>query len=177
MVRVVPLPFKQAAYAETVADDIAWLVTIRGAGLGTPLRLTDHSAERVAMIDDQPRYGIKAGGLIYDHAIVGLAGPDDREKTPLATSLVINNIGAEDYAGQIRRLGPTARVDIALVLASRPTEPFRKVLGLRIVGRSYDEETVTIDLSRDAAGMDGGDELEPLIAHRQTWELSPGLHR
>lgn len=160
--------------AERLADEIALLVTITDASLAAPLRYTSSAAERLSV--EPLVYGLRAGGHVYRYALREALLPDEGDDNAHETSITIDNV-VEDAAPALRALSPDARVAIALVLVAQPEAPVIAMTGLRIVGRSYAAESVTLEVSRHGGGAGGADSAEPLSGERQTRRTAPGLFR
>jgi hypothetical protein len=163
--------------AETVDDDAVILITITDTTLVDPLLLSSHPSTRISV--DPLSYGTISNGDTYEWALLDVPLPDDRDDGgPRKANVTIDNV-TEDRATIFRNVTDAARVTIAVVLASAPDDTIQTVTNLRIVGRSYTAQSVTLELSAQAAGISGLDpaQVEPWPAMRQTWQRAPGLHR
>lgn len=163
-----------AVNAERIADDLAVLVTISDSTLDTPLRWTNKAVSRIST--DPLAYGLVSDRKTYRFALRGVTLPDETGTNSQDTTIVIDNV-VEDAAPALRGLTADATVDLAVVLVSAPDTQFLAFSGLKIVDRSYDMETVSIDVSRHANRNGANDLLEPLSGERQTKRKAPGLHR
>jgi len=142
------------------------LVTITHPDLASPVRVTSDPTERLSV--EPLVYGTKSVGLEYQFVLMSAITPDDQKGVPPRTALVFDNIDA-DMVALARSFTKPASADLAVVFASAPDFVTQSYKGLRIVKVSYNEASVTFDLSR-----------EPLVSEpfgaRQTKNFYPGLH-
>jgi hypothetical protein len=173
MAEFLPLATIQAMYKQETGDVFPLVVTIDDETFDDPLYLTDTAVHRLSV--DPLLYGFQ-GLHDYVFAVTGLLLPDLKPGSPVATTLIIDNIEA-DYRSQLAA-ATDPRVSIAMVMGSQPTTLLYPRTGLYVTGRAYDEESVTLAVSnRRVQGHGGENVLDPFIKHRQTRSVSPGLHR
>lgn len=161
-----PLTVRRAVHAEHTAEIEVALVTITHANLATPIRVSSDPTQRLSA--EPLRYGTISNDIEYEFILMSAIVPDDQKGTPPRTALVLDNIGAA-LVELVRSFTSPATAEIALVLASAPDSVFQRYKGLRIVRSSFDDSTVTIDLSREPFTS------EPFGA-RQTKNFFPALH-
>lgn len=171
---VLPLTVVREMLREQTGEVFPFVMTIEDVSFPAPLYLTDSAEDWLS--HDPVRKGFMG---LHDYVFalpVPPQLPDLKPGSPLATTIIIDNI-EDDYRTPIAN-AVDPRVSIAMVMGSAPTQLLYPRTGLFIVSRSYDEESVTIGISdKRIQGHGGASIYDPLIKHRQTKSIAPGLHR
>jgi hypothetical protein len=145
--RILSLNFRKAIFAQESGEVPVFLVTITHPDLEAPIFLSTDPTERLSL--DPLVYGTTSRGDEYLYVGMAVTLPDEQDKNPPASKLVISNT--------TRQLIPLARsvtsppsVKIEAVLASSPDTVELAVPALDMVGLTYDAGQLTFSLSIDA---------------------------
>lgn len=162
----VPLSARRSMFEERTPELEVLLVTISHTLLTAPIRLSSDPTERFSA--DPLVYGTTSNALQYNFVLMGAVLPDDRKGSPPRTALTFDNIDSS-YIELARSFNEPATVDLAVVFASAPNLVTQSYAGLRMTRMSYDENSLTFDISREPY-------LSEPFGARQTKNYFPGLH-
>jgi len=169
MPKVVSLHARAAFNAQETDDVPITLVTIaHSAIVGGPLRLSSDPTERLSI--DPLKYGTRSRGLVYEFVLMAAVLPDDREDTPTAVQLALENVSS-DMTKAVRASITPATMTFELVMASDPDIVEMRWSGLAALRATYDAGQIQIEVSRESILG------EPWPAHRMTQNRFPGLYR
>jgi hypothetical protein len=163
---LLPLTVRGILHAEHTGEMEVALVTITHPNLATPVRVSSDPTQRLS--SEPLRYGTISNSIEYEFILMSAIVPDDQKGTPPRTAIVLDNVTA-GLVALVRSFTSPATAEIALVLASAPDVVFQRYKRLRTIRCSFDDSTVTIDLSREPFTS------EP-FGRRQTKDGFPGLH-
>lgn len=162
----IPLSARRSMFEERTSDLEVLLVTINHALLPAPIRLSSDPTTRLSV--DPLAYGTVSNGLTYSFVLMGAILPDDRKGSPPRTALTFDNVDST-YIELARSFTEPATVDLTVVFASAPDFATQSYAGLRMTRVSFDESSMTFDLSREPF-------LSEPFGARQTKNYFPGLH-
>jgi len=162
----VPLTARRAMYEQNSSQIEALLITITHPDLAEPVRLSSDPTERLSA--DPLEYGTISNGLTFKFVEMTAILPDDQKGVPPRTALSFENIDSA-YVELARSFTAPAQAKLEVVFASAPDYVTQRYTRLRMTKVSYNESSITFDLSRDHL------QTEPFGA-RQTKAFFPGLH-
>jgi len=162
----IPLSARRSMLEERTPELEVLLVTINHALLAEPIRLSSDPTERFSI--DPLVYGTTSNGIEYSFVLMGAVLPDDRKGSPPRTALTFDNIDST-YIELARSFNQPATVDLSVVFASAPDLVTQSYTGLRMVRMTFDENSLTFDISREPF-------LTEPFGARQTKNFFPGLH-
>jgi hypothetical protein len=162
----IPLSARRSMFEERSPELEVLLVTITHVDLDEPVRLSSDPTERLST--DPLIYGTTSNGNEFLFVLMGAILPDDRKGSPPRTSLTFDNIDSR-YVELARSFTSPAYVDLKVVFASAPNLVTQHYTGLRMTRVSYDESSMTFDISRELF-------LSEPFGARQTKNFFPGLH-
>lgn len=161
----IPLSARRTMFEERTPELEVLLVTITHPDLAAPIYLSSDPTERLST--DPLVYGTRSNGIEYFFVLMGAVLPDDRKGTPPRTALTFDNIQSS-YVELTRSFTSPAFVDMKVVFASAPDLVTQHYAGLRMTRVSYDESSLTFDISRELF-------LSEPFGARQTKNFFPGL--
>lgn len=168
MPRQVSLNFRAAASAQQTDEVPVMLWTVTHPNLDAPLHF---SSDPTVRISAEPLvFGTRHLGTVYPFILLGALLPDDQDKSPPRTTLVLENVSS-DMVKAARSILSPATADLSVVLAGTPDMIEARFTGLRIISASYDANEVSFEVSREPFTS------EPMPAGRMTASYFPGLHR
>lgn len=144
--RVLSLNFRQALFAQQSGEVALLLLTITHPSLATPIRLTTDPTVRLTT--DPLLYGTTSRG--HDYLFVGMevALPEEQDKSPPSSKLVISNVD-RSIIPLIRSINSPAQVQMEGLLVSDLSTVEFTVPALDIVNVTYDAGQITADLMMD----------------------------
>lgn len=165
----IPLSARRIMFEQRTTEDQVLLVTISHPELAAPIRLSSDATEKLSL--EPLVFGIKSNGLEYQLVLMSAILPDNRRGSPRRAALTFQDIDST-HIELVRSFINPATVDLEVVFASAPDVVTDSYEGLRMKQVSYDESSssMTIEFSRELYLS------EPLPSHRQTKNVSPGLH-
>ena len=115
--RTVSLDFRKAAYARETGDIPVALVTITHPELPQPARFSSDRTQRISV--DPLIYGTISNGRQFLFVGMKATMPDDRDRSPMASRLTINDIERQSIplVRAIRTPPPSVQMQIALASA------------------------------------------------------------
>lgn len=162
----IPLSARRTMFEERTPELEVLLVTITHPDLDEPIRLSSDPTERLST--DPLVYGTTSNALEYLFVLMGAVLPDDRKGSPPKTSLTFDNIDST-YVELARSFTSPAYVDLKVVFASAPDLVTQHYAGLRMTRVSFDESSLTFDVSRELF-------LSEPFGAPQSKQFFPGLH-
>lgn len=161
----------QAMFNPDASDTLAVLLTITGAGITTPIRITDNYTQRITSLttDDEVIYGIVSRGNNYIFLPFQITLPTEETEAAPRCQITINDVTR--YLIPVIRQATTAlNVTIELVLTATPNTVEASFGGFLMSGISYNANTITADLNVESLA------IEPFPAHTFTPSYFPGLY-
>lgn len=158
----------KAMFSPEGNDTLAVLLTITGAGITTPIRLTDNYTQRISETDDDVIYGIVSRGNNYTFIPFQITLPTEETDAAPRCQITINDV-TRYLIPTIREASTALNVTIELVLTSTPDTLEISFTGFLMSGISYNANTVTADLNVESLSV------EPFPAHTFTPSYFPGL--
>lgn len=157
----------RAVFSPDADDNLIVLLTFSGAGLSTPVRISDGYTTRLSESATDILYGVRSRGNDFIFLPINISLPTEEEAAPRC------KISISDVT---RRLLPVVRtitgaltVTIEIVLASNPDVVEVSYGNFLMSAISYSADTITGELTVDALGS------EPFPAHQFTPSYFPGL--
>lgn len=166
MSRTVSLNARAAFNAEET--DAVPIVLVRIRYNDQVVRLSTDPTVRLST--DPLMYGTPHQGFNYDFVLMSAIIPDDKDDSPIGTSLVFENV-TRDMASLIRAMTAPADVDVVVVLHTTPDVIEAQYLGLSGMRGSYNADAITFDISRKRYVS------EPWPSERMTKARFPGLYK
>ncbi|WP_339696026.1 hypothetical protein [Celeribacter baekdonensis] len=174
MSRRVSLNARLALDAEATTEIEVVLFHITHPELDAPIRLCTDNTLRLSV--DPLMYGTRSSWMtadpISDPFLFILADallPSEDEDAPAEAQLIVQVLDAS-YAELLRSFTTPATVDMAVVMAETPDVVEQQWLGLQLTTANIEDDTITIDLSREEI------ELEYFPPGRMIRLHFPGLH-
>lgn len=164
--RVLSLNFREALFAQESSDVPIFLLTITHPDLATPILLTTDPTSRITT--DPLVYGTVSRGQTFLYAGVDVTLPDEQDRSPPASKLVVSNVTRE-LIPLARSISTPAAVMIEAVLASAPDTVEMTFPALDMTNLLYDAMALTFDLTTDALAT------EPYPAGNFSPAYFPGL--
>jgi hypothetical protein len=146
-VRVLSLNFRNALFAQESGEVPVFLLTITHDELAEPIRLTTDPTERKS--DTPLVYRTMSRGDEYLYAGVDLTLPNDQDKSPPASKLIIANVTRE-LIPLARSVSTPPQVKIEAVLASAPDDVEMVWPAMDMSNLTYDAAFLQFDLTIDA---------------------------
>lgn len=168
MPRIVPLTFRQAAYAEQTGEVAVVLVKATHPDLAAPIYLSSDPTERLTL--EPLVYGTRSRGKDYLFVMMSALLPSEDEDTSPAMQLLFEDV-ENQTAGILRSFQTPATLTLTEVLASSPDIVQGEYVDLLTVSARGDASQCTLDISREWFIS------EPSPAGRFTKPFFPGLHR
>jgi hypothetical protein len=162
----IPLSARRTMFEERTTELEVLLVTIDHPDLASPIYLSSDPTERLST--DPLVYGTISNAIEYQFVLMGAVLPDDRKGSSPRTAITFDNIEAT-FVELARSFTEPATVDLAVVFASAPDLVTQSYTGLRMTRVTYDESSMTFDISREPY-------LNEPFGARQTKNFFPGLH-
>lgn len=145
--RVLSLNFREALFAQESGEVVVFLLTITHPELYDPIYLTTDPTERLS---DAPLvYGTISRGVEYLYAGVDVTLPDDQDKSPPTSKLIIANVTRE-LIPLARSVSTPPSVKIEAVLASAPDDVEMTWPAMDMSNLTYDSASLQFDLTMDA---------------------------
>jgi hypothetical protein len=138
--------FRAAAFAQETGQVLIVLLTIEHEDLDEPFRFSSDPTERVS--DDPVRWRTMSRGEEFTFLPFQVKLPDAQEGAPPRAQLLLDNI-AREMVTVIRSTATPATVKIEIVLAGTPDLVEVAFPRLRMVGVTYDAQTIQADLTLD----------------------------
>lgn len=164
--RILSMNMREAIFAQNSDEVAVFLLTITHPALATPIRLSSDATQRLS--DDPLVYGTISRGEEYLFVGMDITLPDEKDKAPPSSRLVISNVNRE-LVPLARSISTPAKVKIETILASAPDNVEVTVPALDMVSLVYDASELTFDLTMDALSS------EPYPAGSFTPADFPGL--
>jgi hypothetical protein len=133
----------QSGHSGIVAID---LITIEHDALDEPIRLSSDPTEVISL--DPLRYGTRSRGNIYWFVILSSPIPDERDNTPIRTTLTIANINP-DVVSAARSVTTPATVMFETVLSTDTDTVVDRISGMHIMEAGLSDDRLTLQLSRE----------------------------
>jgi hypothetical protein len=166
MARYVSLNMRTAINAEQTDSFPIVLVRFTGPDLEEPVLLSTDPTVRLS--DDPLKYGTRSNGDIYQFVLMGVLLPDDKEASPPAAQIILDNV-ADDMVAQVRAAGLNIAVEFLLVWSNALDVVEQRFENFRLVGADYNVSTITLKVSQQPI-LD-----EPFPSQRMTPSRFPGL--
>lgn len=174
MSRHVSLNARLAHDEQSSAEIEVVLFEIAHPALEGPIRLSTDNTERLS--SDPLTYGTRSAWRGADPLsdpylwiIASAVLPDDNEDAPASSQIVLENLDAR-ITEVLRSFTDQAVVNMAVVLASSPSDIEGEWLDLRLISAEGDASQIILSLSREEI------ELERFPSGRMTRHKFPGLH-
>lgn len=162
----IPLTSRTNMYDEQSGVVEALLVTITHSSLPTPIRLSSDPTQRISL--EPLEYGTVSNGNTFKFVFISAIIPDDQKGAPPRAALVFDNISS-DHIELLRSFTDPAVVDLRVVLAASPNFYTQVYTGLRLTSSTYDESSITLDISREPV-------ISEPFGRRQTKQRLPGIY-
>ncbi len=145
--RVVSLNFRVAMFAQESGEVPIFLLTITHPELADPIRLTTDPTERFST--DPLLYGTTSRGVQYLYVGMDVTLPDEQDKNPPASKLVVSNVN-RDLIPLARSVNSPPSVTFEAVLASALDVVEFSIPALDMINLQYDAGQLTFSLAMDA---------------------------
>lgn len=145
--RSLSLNFRKELFAQESGKVAALLLTITHPDLVDPIRISTDPTERITI--EPLRYGTVSRGETYYFVAAEVHLPDEVEKSPPTSRLMIENVTRE-LVPLARSVTSPPSVKIEGIVAAAPDTIEFEVPALDMVNLSYDAGYLTFDLVMDA---------------------------
>jgi hypothetical protein len=146
MVQRVPLTVRASLEAESSDKVVVALVTFTHPDLAAPIRVSSDPTQRLSL--SPLKYGTVSNGNTFDFILMTAIVPDDMRASPPRTALQLDNVTA-GLVELARSFSTYATATIELVMANQPDFVFQSYRRLMVTQCSFDESSVTFDMSRE----------------------------
>jgi Domain of unknown function (DUF1833) len=146
-VRVLSLNFRKALFGQESGEVPIFLLTITHPDLPEPIYLTTDATERLGT--DPLVYGAVSRGVTYLYAGVEIMLPDEQDKSPPTSKLIVANVG-RDLIPLARSVNSPPSVRIETVLASSLDVVEIEWPKFDMSNLTYDANQLTFDLTVDS---------------------------
>jgi hypothetical protein len=149
--RTLSLNFRQAMFSQESSEVAIYLLTITHPSLVTPIRISTDPTTRITTTPLV--YGTVSRGNNYLFVAAETALPEERDKSPPATKLILSNVD-RSIIPLARSISSPAQVLIEMVLASAPNTVELSVPAMDMINLQYDAGQLTFDLAIDALAIE-----------------------
>jgi len=150
--RTLSLTFRQAMFAQESGEVAVFLLTISHPSLvDGPIRLSSDPTSRLST--DPLSYGTVSRGETFLFVGMEIALPDEQEKSPPATKMIISNVD-RSIIPLVRSINSPAQVKMEGLLVSDLATVEFTVPQLDIINVNYDAGQLTFDLAMDALAIE-----------------------
>jgi hypothetical protein len=145
--RILSLNFRKAMFSQESGEVPIYLLTITHPSLTSPILLTTDPTARITT--DPLVYGTVSRGTTFLYAGVDVTIPDEQDKSPPASKLMIANV-TRNLIPLARSVSTPPSVKIEAVLASAPDTVEMTSPALDMSNLIYDANQLVFDLTMDA---------------------------
>lgn len=160
---------RRALFAQMTDADVAVLVTFDHPDLDAPVLLSSHPG-RVPVSIDPLVFGIISRGETYQHALVSVSLPDDKEGAAPRARVTFDNVD-RGMVELLRSIVGVPQVKFEVVMVDSPDAVEIRYDKLEAFGATYDGDTISFEVSREAIST------EPWPCDNMTKARFAGLHR
>jgi hypothetical protein len=147
MSRTVSVTMRDAMFAQESGQVIVTLLTITHPQLSAPFYI---SSDPTQVVSYTPLiYGTVSRGLTYTFIPFSVILPDDKDESPPAAKLVLDNT-ARELIPLLRSTGTPATIKLEQVLASAPNAVEISYPELDLVSMDYEAGQITLTLEINA---------------------------
>ena len=166
MSRTISLNFREALFSQESDEVPIFLITITHPSLTTPILLSTDATERLS--DEPLIYKTTSRGNDYIYAGVMIAIPNEEDRSPPSSKLVIQNLD-RSLIPLSRSISSPASAMIEVVLGSDPDTVEISLVAMDMVNLIYNADNLTFDLVIDSLVT------EPYPAGTYSAAYFPGL--
>jgi uncharacterized protein DUF1833 len=145
--RILSLNFRKALFSQESGEVPIFLLTITHPSLATPILLSTDPTSRIST--DPLVYGTVSRSSTFLYAGVDISLPDEQERSPPVSKLVIENVTRE-LIPLARSIATPASVKIEIALASALDTVEMTFPSFQMTNLQYDVVMLTFDLTMDA---------------------------
>jgi hypothetical protein len=146
-VRILSLNFRKALFAQESDDVPIFLAAITHPLLPETIYLSSDPTERLS--DAPLLYGTQSRGNVYKFIGMDITIPDEEDKNPPASKLVVSN-ATRDLIPLARSVSTPAKITIEAVLSSAVNDVEFSIPRMDMVNVQYNASELTFSLSIDA---------------------------
>lgn len=145
--RILSLNFRKALFAQESDSAPIFLAVITHPLLPETIYLSSDPTERLST--DPLLYGTQSRGNVYKYIGMDIAIPDEEDKNPPASKLIVSNV-ARGLIPLARSVSTPAKITIEAVLASALDDVEFSIPRMDMINVQYDASQLTFSLSIDA---------------------------